>query len=138
MTSTEIRMNAARIGRWLLAAALAATLWPVPAPAASIDQGLLGAAEPILVALKKADVRRVGVLPFEVRKGKREPSYDAPIAAGIAPRVENALVLRQAAGAKSPFVVLRESGANASRNKAAAWRSDEEAFKRLFQMEQQP
>ncbi|MBY0233217.1 MAG: hypothetical protein K2W96_28375, partial [Gemmataceae bacterium] len=87
---------------------------------------LVEAVEPILVALKKADVRKVGVLPFEVKKGARPASLDSsPLSSGIAPRLENALLLRQGNG-KSPLVVLRGA------SHLGAWRTKDSAREALF------
>jgi hypothetical protein len=116
-----------RIG---LLVALAAAL---PARAANLDKALLDNAPDLLVALKKAEVKTVGVLPFSVKRGTRPASFDAaPLSAGLPGRLENALILRQTNQEARAMKVVRDAAGTAAKARVGAWTKNEDSFKKLF------
>jgi hypothetical protein len=69
------------------------------AVAANLDKGLVDGAPEILAALKKAGVKAVGVLPFQVKLGERPASFTtSPLSTTLPTRLENALILRHGGG----------------------------------------
>ncbi|MGL4551734.1 MAG: hypothetical protein ACRC33_11145 [Gemmataceae bacterium] len=114
----------------LLLAALAAA---APARGANLDKALLDNAPDLLVALKKADIKSVGVLPFAVKRGARPAGYDAaPLSAGMPGRLENALILRQTSQEEKAMKVLRDATATAAKAGVGAWSKDAASFQKLF------
>ncbi len=110
----------------------AVALLVAPAPAANLDKGLIDNVPEILAALKKAGVKTVGVLPFQVKLGTRPASFtSSPLSATLPTRLENALVLRHGGG-KEPIRVVRDSAAG------DAWAKKSSAFRRLFLDEKEP
>jgi hypothetical protein len=86
--------------------ALAAT-----APAAradNIDLGLIKKAPEILKYLKEHDYKNVGVLRFQVQKGRGKSSYSAgPLNGNMATRLENALLME--IDPKTPVGIIRDA-----------------------------
>jgi hypothetical protein len=116
--------------RFGLLAALAAA---APAWAANLDKALLDHAPDLLVALKKADVKTVGVLPFSVKRGTRPATFDvAPLSAGLPGRLENALILRQTEDEVKAMKVVRDAAGTAAKARVGAWTKNEDSFKKLF------
>lgn len=107
----------------------------LPVQAANLDQALLKNAPDLLVALKKANIKVVGVLPFAVQRGTRPAAFDcAPLSAGLPTRLENALILRQPGNEpdESLLKVLRDVVGTAARAGVGAWSKDQAAFQKLF------
>jgi hypothetical protein len=102
------------IRKFLLpAAALALVLgaWagsPSSARADNLDEELLKQAREVLNDLNKQGYRNVGVLKFRVRKGNREPSFQAGLlSANLATRLENALALASDGSDSKPIGITR-------------------------------
>jgi hypothetical protein len=114
----------------LLAVALFA---PLTARAGSLDKALLDNGLDVLVKLREAGVKTVGVLPFRVKRGARGTAFNvAPLATNLPGRLENALVLRQSADTEVPIQVIRDAAGVASKNKVGSWMTERGAFARLF------
>src|SRR5262249_7358401 len=116
--------------RFGLLVALAAAL---PARAANLDKALLDNAPDLLVALKKADVKTVGVMPFSVKRGTRPAAFDtAPLSARLPGRLENALILRRTSQEARAMKVVRDAAGTAARARIGPWTKNEGSFKKLF------
>lgn len=118
--------------RSLALALAAAALISTSAPAANLDRAILDKAADLIAALKDAKVKSVGVLPFRVKRGAREFSFEnSPLSATLPPRLENALVLRNPGG-EDEILVLRGA------SRGSAWANKEDALKKLFGREIEP
>src|SRR3954452_5327425 len=92
------------------------------APAKNLDVGLLQKAPDVVSFLCGKKHRRVGVLPFRVRKGERDAGHgEAPLAARMALRLENALVMVMEPDEKKALQVIHDAAAHASTRKVGAW-----------------
>jgi hypothetical protein len=73
---------------------LAVLAWPAGVQADNIDERLLKEGAKLMRALKENQYKSVGVLKFRVKKGDREPSFEAGLLnANMATRLEYALIL---------------------------------------------
>ena len=91
----------------LLFLALAVSLAPV-AKADNIDLELIKKAPEILKFLKDKDYKNVGVLHFQLQKGKGRPTYNGgPINTNMSTRLENALLME--IDPKSPVGIIRDA-----------------------------
>src|SRR5262245_7531668 len=112
-----------RIGLLVFCAALAlpaaaAAQSKKEAAAKNLDVALLAQAPKVVSHLCGKKYRRVGVLPFRVRKGERDAGHDeAPLAALLPGRVENALVMVMDADEKKALEVIQDAAAHASSQK---------------------
>lgn len=112
----------------------AGALLSAPARADKIDAKLHEQAPAILAALKKADVKAVGVLRFRAERGKKAEGFDVgPINDGLAARVENLLVIH--ADRADPIGVLRDPNAVAAAARLGGWYTTPAVRKRLFETE---
>src|SRR5215470_16432354 len=85
----------------------AVALFAVSASAANLDQALIKNAPEVLKALQKEKARVVGILPFQVKRGSRTPSFtDSPLSGMLPGRLETALIVRNP-GEKNEVLVLR-------------------------------
>ena len=106
------------------------------APAKTLDVGLLQAAPKVVSHLCGKKYRRVGVLPFRVKKGERAAGHEeAPLAALLPSRIENALVMVMDPDEKKALEVVPDAAAYASSLEVGAWAKDEAAFEKLFATE---
>jgi hypothetical protein len=101
------------------------------AVAANLDKGLVDGAPEILAALKKAGVKAVGVLPFQVKLGERPASFTtSPLSTTLPTRLENALILRHGGG-KEPMKIVRDAAGS------DVWARKSSAFRKLFTEERE-
>ncbi|MGL4551733.1 MAG: hypothetical protein ACRC33_11140 [Gemmataceae bacterium] len=114
-------MNA---GRLFLIAVTALT---PPAPAGTLDDALLGEGPRLVEKLWRRDVRTVGVLPFQLKRGPDAGYGLAPLCAALPARLENVLTLVQDPRLKAPLRVVRVSPAQ-----RRGWSAGRDAFDRLF------
>jgi hypothetical protein len=76
----------------------------------SLDLGLIKKTPEIVKYLKDHDYKNVGVLRFQLQKGKGKPSYSAgPINGDLATRLENALLMET--DPKNPIGIIRNASA---------------------------
>ena len=62
--------------------------------AGRLDRELIKNSAPLIQYLSKQQVKNVGILPFEVKKGSRKASVDAaPLATSMPTRLENTLIM---------------------------------------------
>lgn len=102
-------------------------------PSTNLDVGLLRQAPKVVSFLCGKEYRSVGVLPFRVYKGEREAGHDdAPLAARMASRVENALIMVMDPDEKKALQVIHDAAAHASAKGVGAWSTDKGAFDKLF------
>jgi hypothetical protein len=109
----------------LPALVLGLVAWAAPAARAdAIDLGLIKKAPEIIKYLKDHDYKNVGVLRFQLQKGKGKPSYSAgPINGNMATRLENALLME--IDPKAPIGIIRDASAVASdKAKSKHWNED--------------
>lgn len=112
------------------ACALLLCLACAPAQADNLDRALLDRAGPILERLNAEGHRKVGVLPFRVKRGPRPASTSAaPLAVNLPGRVENALIVTDGSTERLALRVLRDV------SPAPDWASSRLAFRKLFDTE---
>jgi hypothetical protein len=99
-----------------------------------LDVALLKAAPRIALYLSNKGYKSVGVLPFKVKKGTRQPSYDAaPLAANLPGRLENALVMTMSSDDESKALkIIRDAAGSASQQRVGSWTRSKAAFDKLF------
>lgn len=123
------------LSRSLIFAVFSSVLLVGSASATNLDKALLEKAPDVLAPLLKQDLKVVGVLPFQVKRGTRKASFtDSPLTNSLPARLETALIIRNPGDVNKPgsaneVLVIR------SASNGAAWASNEAAFKKLFDTE---
>ena len=83
--------------------------WLAAARADHIDVALVDEAPKVMDYLQKAGYKNVGILPFEVRKGKKLlKTFDTTLSANLPTRLETALTLLEKAD--KPIGILHDAG----------------------------
>src|SRR5262249_41727203 len=105
-----------------------------PKPARGLDLALLKAAPRIAIYLSDKGYKSVGVLPFKIKKGTRQASYDgAPLAASLPGRLENALIMTMSTDdERKTLKIIRDAAGSASQQRVGAWSRNKAAFDKLF------
>lgn len=112
-----------------------------PARAANLDKALLLSkgkdgklteAEKVLSYLAKKGYKNVGVLPFQVKKGKaKSGGFDAaPLAMSFPSRLETALAMSM--DASKPLGIIQDASGAAGAQKVGPWAKNKASFQKLF------
>src|SRR5262245_56098760 len=120
------------------ALAVAAGCWfsLAEARADNLDQTLLEQAPALIRYLREKNYHHVGVLKFRVKKGDQPATFDAgPLNAGIAGRLENALVL--ANDKESPVGIIHDANRVGAAKRLPAY-TGAAGRQRLFQQAYTP
>lgn len=124
--------------RWLLGLTCLLGLLPgmesSRAYGGSLDRVLLDRSGQIIDYLQQNKIRNIGVLPFEVQKGSRQPLFSGgPISTTLPRRIENALILTMDPDEKLVVGIIRDATTTANASGVGAYRQSESAFRKLFQ-----
>jgi hypothetical protein len=122
-----------KAARAAFVAALVLSLAGPAVRAGQLDHGLVKhASGHVLYDLHEKRYCRVGVLPFEVKKGEKDSfSYDAPLSRNVTTRLENALILTQDAEGDLVGIIRDAAGTAGDRVVTSFW-TDRKAFDELF------
>ncbi len=115
----------------LPAAVVAGLILSTPSRADRLD-GQLQQRMSELVEKLRAKYKNVGVLRFRVQEGGRKESYDSPLSARMAERLETLLITHNAAAEADALGVIHDAGAAAAAKKVGAWHTSPKARAKLF------
>ena len=113
----------------MLALAVRSSATP-PTGAGQLDRELIRNAGPIIDYLGKYEVKNVGILPFEVKEGSREASFDsAPLARTMPVRLEKTLIM---ALDEDSFGIVRNPAGTTARAKVGSYLTKKADLDKLF------
>jgi hypothetical protein len=118
----------------LFLAALAAAILPATALADKVDVKLNAEMPKIMEYLRSKNYQNVGVLRFQVQKGKGNPSFDnAPFNGNMPTRMETLLVIHGGPVENKALGVINDAGKTANAEKIGDWFGSETERKKLFE-----
>jgi hypothetical protein len=114
-------------------AGLCLTFLPAGARADRLDRKLNEEMPAVIKYLRDRGYKNVGVLRFQVQKGKKKARFDnAPLNGSLAVRIENLLVVHNGPKEDRAIGIIHDAGAVAGKQKVGNWYSSQAQRQKLF------